>query len=256
MTHHLKTTHRILLSLLIVLLFNTSTLYAKPDYQREKRWADEIIPGLIIADSIYLAQKNKHQFIGLLAESDNKKLAVIVVHGMGIHPDWGFIGTMRRDIFDYGYTSLSIQMPILAANASYKAYPTLFSDAAERLQLATDYLKAQDYGKIVIVSHSNGSRMSRVYMFQNPKDITAWVALSLTQGDTFTGITAPILDLYGENDLEHVLASTELRKQSLTKNKYSTQKMIPQSNHFFAGQEELLFIEIRQFLDKINLSKN
>jgi len=251
MTFYSSQSRLTLLLLLIVSLVTSTTLYAKPDYQREKRWANEIIPGLIIADSIYLTQKNKHQFLGLLAESDNKKLAVIVVHGMGIHPDWGFVGTMRRDIFDYGYTSLSIQMPILGADASYKVYPTLFSDAAERLQLASDYLKSQGYDKIIIVSHSNGSRMSRVYMIKNPKNITAWVALSLTQGDSFTGITALILDIYAENDFDHVLANIDLRKQFLKKNRYSSQIMIPNTDHFFVGQEDLLFKEIKSFLDKI-----
>ena len=37
----------------------------KPDYAREKRWAEEIKPALVVGDAIYLAQKNGHKFLAL-----------------------------------------------------------------------------------------------------------------------------------------------------------------------------------------------
>lgn len=232
------------------MLLVTFQAFAAPDYMREQRWADEVIPGLIIGDPIYLTQKNQHKFLGILAESDQARMAIIVVHGMGLHPDWGMIGTLRQHLFDHGYTTLSIQMPILAADASYKAYPQLFPEAVERLQLAVYYLKQKGYQRIAIVSHSNGSRMSRVYMASNPTDVDAWAALSLTQGDSFTGINLPVLDLYGDNDLPHVLSSTIKRKNSF-KNKLSRQRVIADADHFFSDQEELMLRTVREFLDGI-----
>ena len=41
-----------------------------------------------------------------------------LVHGLGIHPDWGLIGALRSDLPDAGYTTLSVQMPVLAADGS------------------------------------------------------------------------------------------------------------------------------------------
>jgi len=243
------TRNTIFVTLLMILL--TVEVFAAPDYAREKRWADEVVPGLIDGDPIYLKQANAHEFLGLYAKSEQAKTGVVVVHGMGIHPDWGFIGTLRQQLYDFGYTTLSIQMPVLAADASYKSYPALFPDAVERLSLAVRFLKEADYEHIVIVSHSNGSRMSRVYMSSNPPLVNAWVALSLTQGDSFDDVTVPVLDLYGENDLSHVLDSSEKRRISLFENEGSQQIIIPDANHFFSGQEDAMILKVKLFIDRI-----
>lgn len=102
------------------LLVATANVIAAPDYAREKRWANEVVPGLIVGAAIYLTQKNGHKFLGIFAEEDNARMGLVVVHGMGIHPDWGMVSTLRQRLFDHGYTTLSIQMPVLAADATYK----------------------------------------------------------------------------------------------------------------------------------------
>jgi len=245
--------YKIRLTVAILSLFLTATqLRAASDYQREQRWANEVIPGLIVGEPIYLTQKNQHKFLGIYSETDNKKMGLVIAHGMGLNPDAGMISVLRQGLFDYDYTSLSIQMPILAADASYKAYPQLFPDAAERLQIAVSYLKNKDYQNVAIVSHSNGSRMSRVYMVTNPSGVTAWVALSLTQGDSFKGIKAPVFDLYGKNDLPHVLNSVKKRKTSFKGNKVSKQMAISDANHFFSGKEQEMIDAVKAFLDSIN----
>jgi pimeloyl-ACP methyl ester carboxylesterase len=124
----------------------------------------------------------------------------------------------------------------------------LFPDAAERMQLAVAYLKGKGYQRIALVSHSNGSRMSRVYMATNPSEVGAWVALSLTRGDTFAGIKVPVLDLYGANDLPHVLAATAQRKASFA-NTASRQIVLAHTNHFFARQEEAMVKAVKDFLN-------
>lgn len=227
---------------------------ATPDYAREERWANEVIPGLIVGEPVYLTQKNQHRFLGIYANHENARMGIVLVHGMGLHPDWGFISTLRQKLYDSGHTTLSIQMPVLAADAEYTAYPAVFPEAAERLQLAVAYLKRNGYKHIAIVSHSNGSRMTRTYMMDNPTDVIAWAALSLTQGDTFDGIRAPILDLYGENDLPHVLSSVTKRKASL-RNPASRQKHIPAANHFFNGHEETVVTEVKEFLDRMLIAQ-
>lgn len=242
----------VILSLLLI-TFNAS---ATPDYQREKRWESELVPGLIVGKPIHLMQKNRHQFLTLFSEVKNKKMAVVVAHGMGLHPDWGMISTLRQQLYDEGFTTLSIQMPVLAADASYTEYPALFSDAAERLKIAVNFLKRKGYQRVVIVSHSNGSRMSRVYMETNPADVTAWASLSLTQGDTYEGIDAPVLDLYGENDLPHVTNTAHQRKKTMAKNKLSKQIIIPDANHFFSNREEDMVKAVKIFLDEINNEKD
>ena len=227
---------------------------AAPDYDREARWASEIVPSLIVGEPIYLTQKNQHRFLGIYANQDKPRLGVVLVHGMGLHPDWGFISTLRQQLYDSGYTTLSIQMPVLAADAPYTAYPALFPDAVERLQLAVAYLVHKGYKRIAIVSHSNGSRMTRVYMATNPSNVIAWASLSLTQGDSFEGIKAPILDLYGEKDLPHVLSSVAKRKASLL-NPASRQQYILGADHFFTGHEGEVVTDVKDFLDRMLIAQ-
>ena len=240
---------RVILALISSLFFLTSEGFAAPDYAREQRWADEITPAIIVGDSILLTQKNQHQFLGIYAQADNASTGLVIVHGMGLHPDWGMISTLRQELFEYGYTTLSIQMPVLSADAGYELYPELFPEVVERLQIAVAFLKGEGYKRIAIVSHSNGSRMSRVYMARNPKDVNAWVALSLTQGDSFEGVNVPVLDLYGEKDLPHVLSATDKRQASLDGNVLSKQKVIADADHFFAGYEDKMVEVVRGFLD-------
>jgi len=45
------------------------------------------------------------------------------------HPsDWGMVGTLRTELCRRGFATLSIQMPILAADAKAEAYPPTFPE--------------------------------------------------------------------------------------------------------------------------------
>jgi hypothetical protein len=64
---------------------------------------------------------------------------------------------------EHGYTTLSIQMPVLANDAEAEAYQSLFPEAEERIAVAVDFYRPKVTN--VIVSHSMGSAMSR-YMWR------------------------------------------------------------------------------------------
>ena len=217
------------------------------DYAREQRWAEEITPGVIVGEMVYLTQKNGHKFLSLYAPAAGAKTAVVVVHGMGLHPDWDMIGTLRQRLVVDGFSTLSVQMPVRAADAKPEEYSELFSEAVERLQRAVAYLRAQSYTRVAIVSHSLGSRMSRVYMATQPPDVDSWVAISLTRGDIYAGIAVPVLDLYGERDLDHVLNAAASRKASF-QHSSSRQQVVPNADHFFVSQERVMIDAVRDFL--------
>ena len=86
----------------IVFLF---TLFFVPmamsaDYEREKHWADEIIPSLVIGNPVFLQTSHGRKFLNLYTETAQAKAAVIVVHGRGLHPDCGLIGVLRTRLAD------------------------------------------------------------------------------------------------------------------------------------------------------------
>lgn len=218
------------------------------DYAREKKWADEVVPGLVVGDAVYLQARGPHKFLALFTPASGSGKGVVVVHGMGIHPDWGMVGTLRTELADRGFTTLSIQMPILAADAKGEAYPPTFPEAAERIARAVAFLKEKGYKAIAVVSHSMGSRMSLTYFAAKPDPaVKTWASLGASFGD-YDKVGLPVLDLYGDGDLKPVLDQAAQRKMSLT-NKASVQQVVAGADHFYAGREDQMVAAVADFLD-------
>ncbi len=226
---------------------------AAPDYAREARWANEITPTLVVGDAVTLAQKSGHKFLALYTEAKSARAAVIVVHGLGVHPDWALIGALRSSLPDFGYATLSVQMPVLAADAKGAEYFALFPDAADRLAAAIAYLKAKGHAKIALASHSLGANMSNHFLTAGPAHgIAAWIAIGIFPAEfTDAGkLNLPILDIYGERDFPQVLQKADARAAVLTKLKGSAQIEVPGADHYFTGSESALAMRVRQFLDQ------
>lgn len=236
---------------LALLLCLTVNLGWAADYEREKRLADDIVPNVVVGDPVYLEQPNGHKFLTLLTEANGAKMGVIIVHGMGVHPDWEMIGTLRIQLSDQGDTTLSIQMPVLDKEAKEEDYRATFPEATERLRIAVDFLKAKGYKKIAIVSHSMGSRMSLAYFSKHPDAaVIAWAALGLPEG-SYAPIKVPVLDLYGQNDFPAVLKGAGKRGESLKGHAGSKQVVIPKADHFYNGHEEAMVKAVKDFLDSV-----
>ena len=94
--------------------FLTSFAFAAnvPDYEKEKRWAEHVESGLMDGDMVWVPNGDR-EFMSILTESESEtKKAAIVVHGLGVHPDWsGVIQPLRVSLTKQGYHTLSIQMP-------------------------------------------------------------------------------------------------------------------------------------------------
>jgi pimeloyl-ACP methyl ester carboxylesterase len=235
----------------LVLLLMVAQLASGADYVREKKWAEEITPGLVVGDPVYLDAKAGHKFLTIYTAAPKAQAGLVIVHGIGVHPDWGLINTLRTALADHGYATLSVQMPVLAAEARAEDYGATFGEAAERLQVAVDFLQARGYQKIAIVSHSMGSRMTQAYLTSAPKaPINAWVCIGLGGAEDFRHMTLPVLDLYGEHDLPAVLQGAQGRAASLKDVPRSQQVMAPQADHFFRNQQAELVRYVRDFLDK------
>jgi pimeloyl-ACP methyl ester carboxylesterase len=234
-----------------VLLLLVVHLAYGADYVREKKWAEEITPGIVVGDLVYLEGSAGHTFLTIYTAAPNAQAGLVIVHGIGVHPDWGLIGTLRSALADHGYTTLSIQMPVLAAEARPEEYPPTFGEAGERLKVAVEFLRAKGYKKIAIVSHSMGSRMTHNYLTRDPSaPVNAWVCIGLGGEDDFRHMTLPVLDLYGENDLAAVLQGAQRRTASIKDLQRSQQVMAPQADHFFHNQQTELVRYVRDFLDK------
>jgi predicted alpha/beta-hydrolase family hydrolase len=236
----------------LVMLFASAACIAQADYAREKRWADEITPGLVVGDAVYLAQKSGHKFLAIYTEAAQPRAAVIVVHGLGVHPDWALIGALRTGLADQGYATLSVQMPVLAATAQTEEYLALFPDAAERLHAAVAFLKGKGHRKIALAAHSMGSRMSNFFLTGAPDNaIDVWISIGISSGEFAEPgkLRMPVLDIYGERDFPQVLTHAEARANALRSLKGSAQIEIAGADHYFVGHEIELVRQVRQYLD-------
>ncbi len=232
--------------------FGSAVCFAQADYAREQRWADEITPAILVGDPVRLELTSGRKFLAIYTPNAKAPAGVIVVHGLGVNPDWGLINPLRSQLAGQGYATLSVQMPVLAADADGGRYPPLFPEAGERLQIAVKFLRGQGHRKIALVSHSLGSRMTNFFLNNTAEpQIDAWVAIGIS--GTFTepaSFKAPVLDLYGEKDLPAVLENAGKRAAAISRVRGSAQIQVGGADHFFNGQETELVTQVRQFLDQ------
>ncbi len=210
------------------------------DYAREKRWADEVLPSIVVGEAVWLEAPRTEKFLGIYTESKDAKRAIILVHGLGLHPDYGLIGELRTRLADAGYTTLSIQMPILAADAPPARYPVLFWEADARFAAAMTFLRRKRYDKIVVVSHSMGSRMANHYISAHPQvPLAGWISLSISSGDI-----GPF-----KRNFDLVLQGAQKRAAVLKRMRGSSQTMVFATDHYFAKREKELVILVRLLLE-------
>lgn len=233
------------------LLLIPALSFSSPDYAREKRMADEITPTIMVGDPLDLTMPDGRKFLGIFSETKNARAALIIVHGIGVHPDWGIVSTLRTRLAESGYTTLSIQMPVLAADAKAELYQATFPEAAERIASAVDFLHGKGYQKIAIVSHSLGARMSLPYVRQHQTKLSAWVALGIGGDENYAGLQLPVLDVYGERDLPQVLANAEKCASSLKSNRQGKQLKIAKAGHFYNQHEEEMLKAVLEFLNTL-----
>ena len=260
MSLSIRTAFRSFLMLLLAcgsLCFNSA--HAQ-DYAREQRWMNEVKAGLVVGEPVMIKSGlSSHEFLGLYTEVPNPVATVVIVHGVGVHPDHGIIGVLRTKLADLGYNTLAIQMPVLAADAQPEAYTHLFPDAADRITRAAAWLRAKGQNNLVLVSHSMGTRMANFYFGDREADTPfhAWVALGMST--TYAPVTGtyrfPMLDVYGSNDLPAVRATADERRRQLDPTKGSRQVEVEKADHFYAGQEAALVMVVDQFLRGTGVAK-
>jgi pimeloyl-ACP methyl ester carboxylesterase len=236
---------------LLFLLAAPALALAQADYAREKRWADEIVPAILVGDAIQLELPNARRCLAIYAARGRGTPGVIVVHGAGMHPDWGLINVIRSQLTDGGYGTLSVQMPVMSSDVPADQYRPLFPEAAERLKSAAHFLRSKGHTKIAVVAHSLGAQMTNYFVQSSGEPIDAWVAIGLS--GAYSGaerFKAPVLDLYGERDFPAVRDNAGARADAIRRVRGSAQIEVPGADHFFQGEEVALVRHIKRFLDQ------
>ncbi|WP_455204920.1 alpha/beta fold hydrolase [Kaarinaea lacus] len=249
--------------LFVLVVFHVPVTHAS-DTAKEKRWADQIIDSLMVGSEVWLSQGDT-KFLGLYTESatDEPLGGVIILHGIGIHPNWDdVIRPLRSELPERGWVTLSIQMPILDNEATAMDYRPLFPEVPGRIEAAIDFLQDKGIKNVAIVAHSLGTLMASYYLANSKQSpVNAYVGISMVENNSddllsnvlyLKKIKIPVYDLYGSEDQESVLKYATKRKEAATEsgNKSYQQDQINGADHFYRGKQNLLNEKVHTWLVK------
>jgi pimeloyl-ACP methyl ester carboxylesterase len=250
------------------MLFATAVYAQQPDYEREKRWADQIAPSVLVGDVVWLNQvwpndvawlkkywpneKREHKFLAIYTAAEKPRGAIILGHGRGWNPDFELYGTLRVKLAEQGYSTLAIQLPVLGPGAKVGDYLPVYPDAEYRYVLASKFLQEKGFDKIAIVSHSLGATMANQYLIHaDSTPVKAWVFIGIINGlEEMFRIKIPVLDVFGGKDWEITQVGAYERRKQIMKVPGSDQVVVPDALHFFEGREDDLVKVIVTFLDR------
>lgn len=245
------------------LLLTTAAASAAGDRAREQRWADQIVDMLIDGEAVWLGPEDA-QFLAIHTPdlTGEPKGAVILLHGMGAHPDWQeVIHPLRVRLPEHGWATLSVQMPVLPNDATPADYAPLVPEAAPRLRAALAWLEERTEGPVFIAAHSLGAIMAAAGLAGDTglqPDGLVLIGMGGSRDDPHLDslayleqLSLPVLDLFGSRDLDSVLAGREARARAARRvgNDAYRQVEVTGANHFFTGLEDTLVRRVRGWLE-------
>jgi len=248
--------------MLLVLPLSAATTTS--NLEREQNWADEILDLIVVGEPVWLRNRG-NKFLGLYTPPAHPgRTGVILAHGRGVHPAWGLMDKLRSDLADAGYHTLSLQMPILAADAPFGNYGQTFPEAFERLSAGIRYLRVQKgVDRVILLGHSSGAISVVGYAAKQPQpEVVGIVAIGLSTYQNTVEIMqsprmlkqvrVPVLDIYGSNDLQEVLSYTRQRQDAARAGKLNyISRMVPGADHFFTDHYAVLRSEITRWLQPL-----
>ena len=256
--------YSVLIGVLVVIL--VSPFAAASDWLREARMAEEIVD-TILDGEVEMLTTGDRKFMSIYTEAESSSKAAIIIHGRGFHPDWvDTVQPLRIGLVDYGWNTLSIQMPVLAKEAEYYDYVPIFDEAIPRIQAAIEYLRSAGNQQIAIVAHSCGVHMLMHYLRKNGDgEFVAYVGIGMGATDyqqpmreafPLSDLSIPVLDIYGADDFPavHRLASGRWQQIQQAGHVKSNQLVIDDADHYFTDRGDVLVEAVGTWLDDMGLN--
>jgi pimeloyl-ACP methyl ester carboxylesterase len=258
----LERSQNIFTVMLLIISFS-SPVSGASDLEREARLKNQIIDAILDGEP-HMLEANGHRFLGIYTEAEDSSGAVVILHGRGFHPDWiDVVSPLRVGLVEYGWNTLSIQLPVLAKEAKYYDYEPVFDDATPRIDAALDFLQQQGNKKIIIIAHSCGVHMAMQYVRnKGEKRFHAFVGIGMGATDykqpmrrplPIERMKNPVLDVFGGADYPAVHRLAGLRAQHIEGQGHalSEQVKVPGANHYFTDMGEPLLETIAGWLEKL-----
>ena len=191
---------------------------------------------------------------------------MILLHDLGAHPDWPqVIRPLRTHLPDYGWESLSLQLPLLSNHPSAHEYKDLFQEAQARIEAGIRFFKDKGILNIVLIGHGMGGVMGMNYLAgDTSKDnqVIAFVGIAMYDHDLvdkglatdklIVKLKMPVLDIVGRLDRRVAIKDAAARHRAAKQANVSNYHQLELSgaDHFFDGLENTLIKRIRGWLNK------
>jgi pimeloyl-ACP methyl ester carboxylesterase len=240
------------------------------DLERERRLALEIVDSIMDGEALTLhagGTATDTTFLAIYTASEEvpARGAAIVLHGRGFHPDWAeVVSPLRTALPEYGWHTLSLQMPVLEKDAKYYDYVPVFPAALPRIAAGITFLRDQGISRVVIIAHSCSVHMSMAYIEAfGDAEIDAFVGIGMGATDfgqpmkkpfPLPRMTVPVLDVFGSDDFPAVLREAPARAAATgaAGNALSSQVMVEGADHYFRDKDDALIAVVSAWLESLN----
>jgi len=257
---------RTLLYLTLCLQLNVfSSIACASDLEKEIRMKQQIIDYIMDGEAVML-KDGSHHFLSIYMESEATTVhgAIIIMHGRGYHPNWSeLVYPLRTGLPEYGWNTLSIQMPVLDNDATFYDYLNILDESHPRINAAVQLLKEKNINNIILLAHSCSVHMAMDWLHKHPDaGISAFIGVGM--GSTDKGqpmlapfpleqIKIPVLDIRGEYDYPAVMnkAPERLKQIKIAGNPKSQQRVVEKSDHYFTERGDALLKEVAEWLNTL-----
>jgi len=232
--------------------------------QKERRMQQEIVDYIIEGSAVMLHDPvARHDFLSIFTEAttDTARGAVIIMHGRGYHPDWPeLVYPLRTGLPDYGWHTLSIQMPVLDNSASFYDYLDIREESYPRIEAAIHFLQQKKIKHIVLLAHSCSVHMAVAWLDRHPQArIHAFIGVGMGSTDygqpmlkafPLEKINIPVLDIRGEHDYPAVIRNAPRRLKNMRQAGHpkSAQQIVDDADHYFTQQGDALLSHVANWL--------
>lgn len=235
-----------------------------PDYAREQRIAEQIEPDIFDGEPVWLDAGGR-EFLSIHIPVEDSHGAVLLLHGRDVSPEeQELIGPLRVGLAEAGWTTLALQMPVLAKGNTYYDYLPILRFAHARIEAGIAYLRAQGERRVFLAAHSCGAHMANDWFNHTPDPgVDGYIAMGLGATDAgqdlrtpfpIAGLAVPVLDIYGSEEFPRPLEMVPARQEMLVRNGHpgSRQIRVPGADHYFAGYGEEMTGRLGQWLDGLD----
>ena len=234
------------------------------DRDRETLIAYRLSEDLQSGELVWLKAPSGQSIAGVFTRAGpySRPDAVILLHGMGAHPDWPvIISPLRKHLAGDHWTSLSIQLPVLASDQPVAEYGRTLKESTRRIRMGVEYLLEKNYRHIVLIGYGFGAMSALEYIVNHDsQDVVAFIGISMLARKFLEPrvdmlaylekVRLPILDIYGSDDMNFVVETADDRRlyAGKTSTHYITQRMIEGADHYYTGHEQTVFELISRWL--------